>query len=156
MKKNISNRIKAAALAAAVALQSVAAPAAGVMPLASLTAYADSGFVNTDRLNVRSGPGTSYDKVATIGAGSQVSINGETTGSDGQVWYSISFNGGSGYARHDCISRNATYAVQSGDFEEMLNQQGFPESYKNTAEGYAGVIELIDVEINAEQVVGSS
>ena len=32
----------------------------------------------------------------------------------------------------------------------------FPESYKNTAEGYAGVIELIDVEINAEQVVGSS
>ena len=135
MKKNISNRIKAAALAAAVALQSVAAPAAGVMPLASLTAYADSGFVNTDRLNVRSGPGTSYDKVATIGAGSQVSINGETTGSDGQVWYSISFNGGSGYARHDFISRNVTYAVQSGDFEEMLNQQGFPESYKNGLRG---------------------
>ena len=135
MKKNITNRIKAAALAAAVALQSVAAPAAGLAPLFSVTAYADSGFVNTDRLNVRSGPGTSYDKVATIGAGSQVSINGETTGSDGQVWYAISFNGGSGYARHDFISRNVTYAVQSGDFEAMLSQQGFPESYKNGLRG---------------------
>ena len=61
----------------------------------TLTAYADNrtAVVNVDRLNVRSGPGTSYSKVTTLTAGTAVTVTGETTGSDGYVWYSISYSG---------------------------------------------------------------
>lgn len=102
-----------------------------------MTAYAEniSATVNTDRLNVRSGPGTSYSKVATLGAGTAVTVTSETKGSDGYVWYAISYGSGSGYARYDYISKNVTYGVQSADFENYMNQQGFPESYKNALRG---------------------
>lgn len=102
-----------------------------------MTAYAEniSATVNTDRLNVRSGPGTSYSKVATLGAGTAVTVTSETNGSDGYVWYAISYGSGSGYARYDYISKNVTYGVQSADFESYMNQQGFPESYKNALRG---------------------
>ena len=102
-----------------------------------ITSYAEniSASVNTDKLNVRSGPGTSYSKVATLGAGTAVTITSETKGSDGYTWYGISFSSGTGYARYDYISKNVTYSVQSADFENYMNQQGFPESYKNALRG---------------------
>lgn len=135
-KKYLKIRISAA-LTALVTAFSFAAPAflsAGA-PW-QLTVYAaTAAVVNTDRLNVRSGPGTSYGKVATLGAGTQVSVTSETTGSDGYTWYAISYSGGSGYARYDYITKNATYSVQSKDFESYLNAQGFPESYKNALRG---------------------
>ncbi len=135
MRKRFVKKIMTVVLAASVALQGAVFPASFDLPSMTLTSYADSGFVNTDRLNVRSGPGTSYDKVATIGAGTQVSILGETTGTDGNTWYNISYGSGSGYARHDFISRNVTYAANDGNFEDWMNRQGFPESYKNGLRG---------------------
>ena len=137
MKKRFVRKFITAVLTAAVTLQGAVFPALQSFPVMTLTSYADngSGFVNTDRLNVRSGPGTSYDKVATLGAGTQVTILGETTGSDGYQWYNISFGSGSGYARYDFIRHNVTYAAASADFENWMDQQGFPESYKNGLRG---------------------
>ncbi len=137
MKRHNHNSFLAALTAISMAVSGVILPVEQLTPVFSLEAYAEgiTGSVNTDRLNVRSGPGTSYGKVATLGAGTQVSINGETAGSDGYTWYAISFQGGSGYARYDLISRNVTYSAAGEDFEAWMSNQGFPESYKNGLRG---------------------
>ena len=50
-----------------------------------------TGIVNVnDSLNVRSGPGTSYEKVGTVGAKERVTITERRTASDGVVWGKIS------------------------------------------------------------------
>ena len=135
-RKRYFKKITASALAAALFVSAAAPliePDAGIF---GITARAASqGSVNTDRLNVRSGPGTSYDKVATLMANTAVTINGEVSGSDGYTWYQISWNGGSGYARYDYIKTDVVYGVQDSAFEEYLNAQGFPESYKNGLRG---------------------
>lgn len=100
-----------------------------------LKAYAETGTVNTDRLNVRSGPGTNYSKNGTISLNTPVNINSSTTGDDGYVWYQISYSGGSGYVRSDYIYVNQVYYASDGDFENYLTSQGFPESYKNGLRG---------------------
>ncbi len=102
----------------------------------SMTAHAATqATVNTDRLNVRSGPGTDYDIVTVLTANTSVTVNSEVSGSDGYTWYSISWSGGSGYARYDYIKLEVTYAIQDSAFESYLDEQGFPESYKNALRG---------------------
>ncbi len=92
-----------------------------------------SATVSATSLNVRSGPGTTYSAVGKLAYGSSVSIAGQTTGSDGKVWYQIRFtkNGSqaTGYIRSDYVKFPATYQ-SDGNFEQYLSNQGFPESYK--------------------------
>jgi len=64
-----------------------------------------------------------------------------TTNTDGVYFRHLLYNGVS----------TMNYATQVTDTYTLWIE--FPESYKNTANGYAGVIELVDVEIRAEQVV---
>ncbi len=80
-------------------------------------------------INVRSGAGTNTSIVTSLGNNTQVSILGQTTGSDGNTWYQISFSGGTGYVRSDFVQSQQTYSTDA-NFESMLAQQGFPESYK--------------------------
>lgn len=93
-------------------------------------------------LNVRTGPGTDYD-ILTTGNGTRVSItNGYNVGviseaydSNRELWYEISFtyDGGNkftGYVMGKYI-RIKKEAITDANFESYLNQQGFPESYKN-------------------------
>lgn len=92
-----------------------------------------SATVSATSLNVRGGPGTTYSVVGKLTYGSAVSITGQTTGSDGKVWYQIRFtkNGAqtTGYIRSDYVKFPATYQ-SDGNFEQYLTNQGFPESYK--------------------------
>ncbi len=109
---------------------------AGYSLVSGITAYADErpAQVKATTLNVRSGPGTSYSIVTKLNNGTSVTVIGETTGSDGMVWYQIRFSGSTGaettgYARSDYIRFPANYTTEV-DFENYLNSQGFPESYK--------------------------
>ncbi|GAB4448999.1 MAG: hypothetical protein Kow00120_19140 [Anaerolineae bacterium] len=43
--------------------------------------------VQSDRVNLRAGPGTNYDAVGTAAAGTQLYLLEERTGSDGKTWY---------------------------------------------------------------------
>ena len=97
---------------------------------------ATAGKVNTGRLNVRSGPGTGYSIAAVLSANMPLSIESEVRGDDGYTWYAVTTSSGvSGYVRHDYVSLQKTYGVQDGNFEAWLNEQGFPESYKNGLRG---------------------
>lgn len=66
-----------------------------------------------------------------LNTGDMVSITGEETGTDQYVWYQVRFDYSgttyNGYIRSDLI--NVAYASDA-DFEQYLNDQGFPESYK--------------------------
>lgn len=114
----------------------LAAGIAFAPPLTSLsdinTAYAAewTGRVSATSLNVRSGPGTSYSSVARLSNNAEVTVISQESGSDGHIWYKIRWSGGEGYTRSDYIRQPVAYTTDA-DFENYLNQQGFPESYKN-------------------------
>lgn len=65
----------------------------------NMTAFSATG-VTTENLNVRTGPGTSYNKIGTLNAGTKVTIVGKFTNS---VWYKIQYAGGYGYISGDYL-----------------------------------------------------
>ena len=86
-------------------------------------------------LNVRSGPGTSYQSLGRLSSGARVTVLSEQTGTDGQTWYNIRYTSSSGseatgYVAAAYVQTAVTYTTDS-DFEAYLNSQGFPESYKD-------------------------
>lgn len=125
-------------LAAAMGLVlSIQAPMGAITPVLKTYAYTErAAAVNASSLNVRSGPGTSYSQVTKLARNAAVTVIGETTGSDGKLWYQIRFSGSggtavTGYVLNTYISFPVAYTHDS-DFESYLNAQGFPDSYKDS------------------------
>jgi len=101
----------------------------------TMESFAQSGTVNTDRLNLRSGPGTTYSSVRMLSTNTKVTILNSVTGNDGYTWYQVSTSSGDGYLRSDFVNLSVTYNASDLEFETYLSQQGFPESYKNALRG---------------------
>lgn len=114
------------------------------MLIAGFPSYAvTNGVVSgATSLNIRSGPGTDYENITasdgsgiTLPNGYSVTILGEVDDEveEDLIWYKVSFTyDGSiheGYALSNYIKPRTT-AVTSPDFEAYLDEQGFPESYK--------------------------
>lgn len=116
---------------------SVQAPLGMITPALETYAYTEkSATVNASTLNVRSGPGTGYALVTKLSRNAAITVIGETTGSDGKLWYQIRFSGSggtvaTGYVLNVYISFPVAYSHDS-DFEAYLNAQGFPDSYKDS------------------------
>ncbi|MCI8454101.1 MAG: SH3 domain-containing protein [Lachnospiraceae bacterium] len=127
---------KILAVVTGLALLAGAAGRVGLLDTYPRTVYAQerSALVNATNLNVRSGPGTGNQIVARLAYGASVTVTGETTASDGVKWYKLRFVSGSqtltGYASSEYIKFPVTYSTDAA-FENHLNQQGFPESYKD-------------------------
>ena len=103
--------------------------------LLGIVSYAEerTASVNATNLNVRSGPGTSYQALAKLSKGAPVTVLGEQTGTDGVVWYQIRYSGSGGEQTGYVSSKYIKFptAIKSdSDFEGYLTKQGFPESYK--------------------------
>ena len=100
------------------------------------TAYAYTsqiGSVRSSSVNVRSGPGTNYSRVGQLSVGSQVIVMDEVAGSDGQTWCKISYENDTktGYMAKTYISMASSFTgLSDAEFEQMLTNQNFPESYK--------------------------
>ena len=95
------------------------------------SAYAaQAAVIRGTNVNVRAAASTSSQLVTSLGNNSSVTILGQTTGSDGKVWYQISAGGVSGYVRSDLVSTQTVAYTTDANFEAYLAQQGFPESYK--------------------------
>ena len=109
-----------------------------MFPVNKAYAYTEkTGVVSVDAdsvLNVRDGVGTSGTKViAKLNPGAIVTIKGESNASDGSLWYKISYSGIEGYVSAKFISnvQDKIEYTEDADFEAYLNEQGFPESYKD-------------------------
>lgn len=133
MKKRIWKKSLAAMLGLILSIQ---APIAGLAPSFQAYAYTErSATINATSLNVRSGAGTSHSSVAKLAKGAAITVIGETTDSEGKLWYQIRFTGSSGassngYVLSTYVKFPVTYS-HDGDFEARLSAQGFPESYKD-------------------------
>ena len=101
----------------------------------SFSAYGQTGVVNTDRLNLRSGPGTNYSAIKVLSTNTRVEILESTRAQDGYEWLKVKAGENTGYLRSDYVSLNVVYNSADTDFEAYLNSQGFPESYKNALRG---------------------
>ena len=129
-------QILAAALSALLVVQSPAV--SGLFNEYPAVAYANvnrPATVSATTLNVRSGAGTSKSIVSKLSHGAAVTVVGETRDSSGTVWYKIRYTSGTttkeGYASSQYIKFPVSY-TQDTNFETYLNQQGFPESYKDS------------------------
>lgn len=90
--------------------------------------------VTATTLNVRSAPGTANAVAGKLTYGASVTVLGEASAADGTLWYQIRFTGDGGvssvgYVMGSYLKFPSAYSSDV-DFEEYLNRQGFPESYR--------------------------
>lgn len=90
--------------------------------------------VTATTLNVRSAPGTANAVAGKLTYGASVTVLGEAKAADGTLWYQIRFTGDGGvssvgYVMGSYLKFPSSYSSDV-DFEEYLNRQGFPESYR--------------------------
>ncbi len=86
--------------------------AAGVVLTAAflalpLTGRAETGTVTASAAYVRSGAGTDSVVLTKKSRGQTLDITGETQGSDGKKWYSVTVDGTAGYIRSDLVTKGA-------------------------------------------------
>lgn len=62
--------------------------------------------VNASAVNVRSGAGTNYGIVKTLGLNTKIKVIGEAKDGSGAAWYKIKFDGGEGYMHSDYVTIN--------------------------------------------------
>ena len=122
---------------------------AGILPAltaagASPQSGASSGTVklasSSSHLNVRSGPGTRYSTLGSLRHGAAVTITGEQSG-----WYSIAFDGLTGYVKASYITRNPQSADTSAAFTgriKLASSSGRLNVRKGPGTGYATLGQL--------------
>lgn len=71
-----------------------------------LTASAATGIINTDYVNIRSGPATTYEVLGQLSQGSQVEITDSRNG-----WYQVKNSQLSGWVRNDLIDLQKEYSL---------------------------------------------
>ncbi len=80
--------------------------AAATLPATTATATEErTANITEDSVNVREGAGTAYDSVGKVTKGDTVTVTGEAEGTDGQIWYQVTFgsSGKTGYIRSDLL-----------------------------------------------------
>ena len=130
MKKHKTKSLHRSLGTALLSLSLLLTPAGTALNALPSAYAAQAAVIRGTNVNVRAAASTSSQLVTSLGNNSSVTILGQTTGSDGKVWYQISAGGVSGYVRSDLVSTQTAAYTTDANFEAYLAQQGFPESYK--------------------------
>ena len=130
MKKHKTKSLQHSFGTALLSLSLLLTPAGTALNALPSAYAAQAAVIRGTNVNVRAAASTSSQLVTSLGNNSSVTILGQTTGSDGKVWYQISAGGVSGYVRSDLVSTQTVAYTTDANFEAYLAQQGFPESYK--------------------------
>ena len=130
MKKHKTKSLQHSFGTALLSLSLLLTPAGTALNALPSAYAAQAAIIRGTNVNVRAAASTSSQLVTSLGNNSSVTILGQTTGSDGKVWYQISAGGVSGYVRSDLVSTQTVAYTTDANFEAYLAQQGFPESYK--------------------------
>ena len=89
-----------------------------------------TALIKGSLVNVRAEASIKSRKVSTLFSNTAVTVSDSFQGNDGDTWYPIKYSGGQGFVRSDFIKFPVQYQRDEA-FENALNQQGFPESYKD-------------------------
>lgn len=130
MKKHKTKSLHHSLGTALLSLSLLLTPAGTALNALPSAYAAQAAVIRGTNVNVRAAASTSSQLVTSLGNNSSVTILGQTTGSDGKVWYQIFAGGVSGYVRSDLVSTQTVAYTTDANFEAYLAQQGFPESYK--------------------------
>lgn len=85
-------------------------------------------FYTTDRINLRLGPGTNYESIALIPAGTDLSID---TSSD-NVWKKTYYNGNYGYVSGDYLSEDIVSYSNEGDYsDDNYRENDYSDDYEH-------------------------
>lgn len=96
-----------------------------LLVMSSMTVWAAEGKVTASAAKIRKDASTSSEAVGSATNGQTFTITGEKTGSDGKVWYQVTFDGNkTGYIRSDLMektedSSNAGTTTPSVDVEKV-------------------------------------
>lgn len=97
----------------------------------SMTTMNMKGEVTGDKVNVRTGPSTSYTSITQLNKGHAVTILAQDSATS---WYNIEFVQNNktitGWMSNTYIRLHVN-SDDNPDFEKKLDQQGFPESYRS-------------------------
>ena len=89
-----------------------------------------AALIKGSLVNVRAEASIKSRKVSTLFSNTAVTVSDSFQGNDGDTWYPVKYSGGQGFVRSDFIKFPVQYQRDEA-FENALNQQGFPESYKD-------------------------
>ena len=89
-----------------------------------------TALIKGSLVNVRAEASIKSRKVSTLFSNVAVTVSDSFQGNDGDTWYPVKYSGGQGFVRSDFIKFPVQYQRDEA-FENALNQQGFPESYKD-------------------------
>ena len=89
-----------------------------------------TALIKGSLVNVRAEASIKSRKVSTLFSNAAVTVSDSFQGNDGDTWYPVKYSGGQGFVRSDFIKFPVQYQRDEA-FENALNQQGFPESYKD-------------------------
>lgn len=86
---------------------------------------------SSDGLNVRAGAGTSYDILTCLDKGTVLTVTGSKKDNNDNLWYKFKYSSSkNGYVISDYVKTRTI--TSDSEFETYLNEEGFPESYKNS------------------------
>lgn len=103
----------------------------------SVTNTEGSAVIQTDTLNVRSGPGKEYEVIGKAKAGEEFTVDGETSNG----WYRIDYNGKEGYVSGDYAK--ITLAGDRAQEENEQEENGVPDEERAPVPGLRGVWQKI-------------
>lgn len=99
---------------------------------------AQTGTVNNDNVNVRTQASAESDRVCKLSKDTELAIVDQTTGSDGKVWYSVTFTfegeEKSGWIRSDMVTVSETEEPEGGEGGSASPAGGY--SIQEPAETY--------------------
>ena len=77
-----------------------------------------SATVTSSSVNIRSEASTSASLAGKATSGQELTVTGETQGSDGKTWYAVTFDNVSGYIRSDLVEAHVSEATAEPAVDE--------------------------------------
>ncbi len=77
-----------------------------------------SATVTSSRVNIRSEASTSASVAGKATSGQELTVTGETQGSDGNTWYAVTFDNVSGYIRSDLVEAHVSEVTAEPTVDE--------------------------------------
>ena len=77
-----------------------------------------SATVTSSSVNIRSEASTSASVAGKAASGQELTVTGETQGSDGKTWYAVTFDNVSGYIRSDLVEAHVSEATAEPAVDE--------------------------------------
>ena len=99
-----------------------------------------SATVTSSSVNIRSEASTSASLAGKATSGQELTVTGETQGSDGKTWYAVTFDNVSGYIRSDLVEAHVSEATAEPAVDESQETEE-PEPIVDNSADYSVAFE---------------